>query len=70
VVRSRRFVALVVGLTLVVTACGSADGPTATGDRLDATAFAGTADAVDGGGVVDLGEFADQDLVVWFWSPW
>lgn len=68
-VRSRRFAALVVGLTLVVAACGSSEGPTATGDRLDAAAFAGTADAVDGG-TVDLGQFADQDLVVWFWSPW
>lgn len=61
--------ALVLGLALVVTACGGADGPQATGDRLDAAAFTGSADAVTGGSV-DLEGFAGRDLVVWFWSPW
>jgi hypothetical protein len=31
--------------------------------------FTGTATTLDGE-EVDLADFAERDLVVWFWAPW
>jgi len=57
---------LLIGL---VTGCGGGDAePRATGP-LGEDAFSAEAEAI-GGGTVELSAFADQDLVVWFWSPW
>ena len=48
-------------------ACGSDGGDPSTVALDDP--FNGTAMTVDGA-QVDLGTFADEDLVVWFWAPW
>ena len=72
--------AAVVALSLGATACGGSDADdqaagsadseaTADGPVLDASVFSGEATTVDGARF-DLGELADQDLVVWFWAPW
>ena len=50
--------------------CGGDDTTQTVALDADAgAALAGTAPAV-GGGTVDLGAFAGEDLVVWFWAPW
>lgn len=67
----RRLARLAIGLGLVglLGACGGGAAESRAAGPLDADAFEGTAEGVTGG-TVDLGDFADQDLVVWFWSPW
>ena len=57
---------LLIGL---VAGCGGGDAEPQAAGPLDEDALAGEAEAI-GGGTVDLSSFADQDLVVWFWSPW
>ena len=64
----RRAAPLLLLIGLVAGCGGDAAEPQATGP-LDADAFTGEAEAI-GGGTVELSAFADQDLVVWFWSPW
>ena len=63
----RRAAPLVVLMGLMA-GCGGCESLQAAGP-LDRDAFSGEAEAV-AGGTVDLSAFADQDLVVWFWSPW
>lgn len=63
-----RTLPLVVLLLVTAAACGGGSEPRAAGP-LDEDAFAGEVAAVEGG-TIDLSAFADQDLVVWFWSPW
>jgi hypothetical protein len=57
-------------LAAFMAGCGGGGGaePQAAGP-LGGDAFAGEPDAIVGG-TVELSAFADQDLVVWFWSPW
>ena len=57
---------LLIGL---VAGCGSGDAEPRAAGPLGEDAFAAAAEAI-GGGTVDVSSFADQDLVVWFWSPW
>jgi hypothetical protein len=57
---------LLIGL---VAGCGGGDAEPRAAGPLSEDAFAGEAEAI-GGGTVDVSSFADQDLVVWFWSPW
>jgi hypothetical protein len=66
--RGRRSVALLALFLLPVVGCGGGSEPRAAA-ALDEDAFAGDAEAVTGG-TVELGPFAERDLVVWFWSPW
>jgi hypothetical protein len=57
---------LLIGL---VAGCGGGDAEPRAAGPLDEDTFTGEAEAI-GGGTVELSAFADQDLVVWFWSPW
>lgn len=65
----RRPLLLAVALLAATTACGGGSSEPQAAAPVDEGIFTGEAPAI-GGGTVDLGEFADQDLVVWFWSPW
>jgi hypothetical protein len=64
-----RRVAPLLLLVGVLTGCGGGDAEPQASGPLDEDAFSGEAAAI-GGGRVELSAFADQDLVVWFWSPW
>jgi hypothetical protein len=55
-------------LLALVAGCGGEAEPRADGP-LGEDVFTGEAEAITGG-TVELSAFADQDLVVWFWSPW
>lgn len=75
--RTFGLLAVSLGLALTAAACGSdsASAPAAT-----SAADAGAADAGAGvlalqapaadGSVIDLADYAGQDLVLWFWAPW
>ena len=74
----RRLVPLFVAVGLLGVACGGSDGEEAATPGMDAptdTDGATTwphdfvAATVDGG-MIDAGEYAGQDLVLWFWAPW
>ncbi len=56
-------------LIALMAGCGGGDAEPQVASPLDEDAFTGEAEAIEGG-TVDLSTFADQDLVVWFWSPW
>ena len=65
-----RAIAAVATLTAIgLTGCGGGNAEPQASGPLDEDAFSGEAEAI-GGGSVELSAFADQDLVVWFWSPW
>jgi hypothetical protein len=64
----RRWAVLLLPLALVV-ACGGGEGSSEPAEPAAAIDFSGEAPTVDGGRV-DLGDYADRDLVVWFWAPW
>lgn len=61
----RPLIVLLGGLLLCLSAaCGDDDG--AAGDRVDLDFAAATVD----GGEIDMGDYAGEDLVLWFWTPW
>ncbi len=65
-----RLAALVVTAGLVLAACGGDnDGSATQTDPRDASLLDFEAAAVDEQ-VVDVGEYAGTDLVIWFWAPW
>lgn len=65
-----RLAALVVTAGLVLAACGGDnDGSAIQTDARDASLLDFEAAAVDEQ-VVDVGEYAGTDLVIWFWAPW
>ena len=64
----RRAVPLLL-LVALAAGCGGGDAEPQAAGALDEDAFTGEVQAVEGG-TVELSAFADQDLVVWFWSPW
>lgn len=70
--RTFGLLAVSLGLALTAAACGSdsASAPAAT-SAADAGAgvLALQAPAADGS-VIDLADYAGQDLVLWFWAPW
>ena len=68
--RARLLSAVAVG-ALLLAGCGDdGGGPSVeAASDVDPGALTGTAATVDGG-TVELGDYADRDLVVWFWAPW
>ena len=61
---------LVLGVLAHVAGCGGSDAPEArTVGDLDPIVFTRTADTVTGDRI-ELADYADRDLVVWFWAPW
>ena len=66
---TRRSIAAAVLALGLLAGCGGGSEPREAGP-LATDAFDGEAPRVDGSGTVELSAFADQDLVVWFWSPW
>jgi hypothetical protein len=58
----------VVAVALLV-GCGDGREGTETEATVNDDAFDGVATTVDGDEVA-LADFADRDLVVWFWAPW
>jgi hypothetical protein len=66
--------AALLAVILLVAACATpagrpvADGPATAREGSPSAPF-GTVDAV-GGGQIDGGELAGQDLALWFWAPW
>ena len=65
--------AILVALTVVVSACGGAGGsagPTTTADAGVKVARALTVEAPKvGGGTLSLRQFAGQPVALWFWAP-
>ena len=69
---TRAFVGGAVAVALLVGCGGGDDGAGSSGSTdstVAADAFDGAAPTVDGG-EVDLADFGERDLVVWFWAPW
>ena len=65
--RSRHLLAVLVGLGLLATACGSGATPSeASGADAGAAEMIPTAD----GGQIDLGSLEGTDTILWFWAPW
>ena len=63
---------LLVAFALVASSCGGSGEESAVGtseSNPDLPSFYFTAPAV-GGGQIDLGDLAGQDIVLWFWAPW
>jgi len=69
---------LLVALALLAAACSSSDTDTTSATTSDQTAVStGETDwpyqfstkTVDGS-LLDTGDYAGQDLVLWFWAPW
>lgn len=75
---TRFLLVIALGAASVATACGTEAEPTAgvandqsTTENPDDGAWPHdfTAPLVDGG-TIDAGDYAGQDLVLWFWAPW
>jgi hypothetical protein len=66
--RTRRRATALCALVFVGLA-GSCGGGGPDTIALDGDPLRGTVETVDGG-QLELDEFADADLVVWFWAPW
>lgn len=65
--RVRHLLAVLIGLGLLATACGSGSTPSDdAGADPGAAAMAPTAD----GGQIDLGSLEGTDTILWFWAPW
>ena len=77
-----RFLSALGALTILVSACGGGTTDTAVTASDETTAAASTNDdtaaewpytfVVDqlDGSTFDAGDYAGQDLVLWFWAPW
>lgn len=66
----RKQMAWLLALGLFIAACSSTeDEPAAQETSGGASALVGEVETIDGP-VLDLAEFQNQDLVLWFWAPW
>lgn len=64
--RVHRLLAVLVGLGLLATACGSGSSPSEDAGAAGAAEMIPTAD----GGQIDLGSLEGTDTILWFWAPW